>query len=328
MENNEKNNKKAIITLVVGIGVLLVLIFSATFAYFSITSRNNFGTKTITAEAAQVGSVALTSGSNLTLNLTRAQMMKKSSDTSYYASASGVTTTETSPIIATATVTGEGTFRCNYTITITASATNNMYTAFQNSANKSIGQIILTVNGTKIDFYTANLFPSNKITYSGTISGITSSTALANRSLTAQLKFVNKNGVVQDDLQNTDITLTFSATAFSCEAVDPSSDLTNPSKPTYTTTGGYISGNTTSSGVATIISSSDNGTINDFYYSLNCGATWSKLLKTPSKSGTTFTITEPWTYRSGRNDTVFFRTIDSAGNISPMSEPFNIVYDS
>ena len=324
----KKVKKQVVMPTIIAVAALVSLVVGATYAYFSVSGTNSYGTKTITAEAAQVGSVALTSGSNLTLNLTRAQMMKKSSDTSYYASASGVTTTETSPIIATATVTGEGTFRCNYTITITASATNNMYTAFQNSANKSTGQIILTVNGTQIDFYTANLFPSNKITYSGTISGITSSTALADRSLSAQLKFVNKNGVIQDDLQNTDITLTFSATAFSCEAVDPESDITNPSKPTYTTTGGYVSGNTTSSQVSTIISSIDNGTINDFYYSFNCGATWTRHSRVPSVSGTTFTITEPWGYRDGRNDTVFFRTIDAAGNISPMSEPFNIVYGS
>ena len=219
--------KKTLAFTIIAVSTLVVLVVGATYAYFSVTGTNNYGTKTITASAPSVGSVALASGSNLTMALTRAQMMKKSADTTYYASASGATTTATTATIATATVTGAGTFTCNYTINVAVSATNSMYTAFQNMTGKTAGQIVLTITpatGTATgtaqtyDFNSANLFPSNALTISGAFTGITSSTTAANRQITAQLKFVNKKDVVQDALEGTDITFTFTATAFTCTA--------------------------------------------------------------------------------------------------------------
>lgn len=243
MNSNIKNKKKAMVTLMIGALVLLVLIFSATYAYFNVGTSDNFGTTSIKAGAAQVGNVALTSGSNLTLNLTRDQMMQKSSDTSYYASANGTTTTETSPIMATATVTGEGTYSCNYTLTIAKSATNDLYNSFQSWSGKTDNQIVLKIGDQVYDFNTPNMFDSNnRLTYSGTFNGITSSTAVSLRSLTAQLKFVNKNALVQDALQGKDITLTFTASEFNCMVINSDDVYT----VTFDANGGSVSPSTKS----------------------------------------------------------------------------------
>ena len=131
--DNEKNNKKAIITLVVGIGILFVLIFSATFAYFSVSSTNSFGSKTINATAEAIGSVALNgTNANLKLNLSAVNMMKASNDVKYWGTSDGTpSTTQNVVTIGSTQVTGVGTFNCNYTLSVTATGTNNMYTAFQ-----------------------------------------------------------------------------------------------------------------------------------------------------------------------------------------------------
>ena len=210
------DSKKALVPAIIAVFTIMVLAVGATYAYFTVGQTNDFGTKTISASAPAVGSVALSSGSNLTMNLTRDQMMQKSNDVSYYATASGTQTTASSPTMATISVTGSGTFSCDYTFNIAASSTGtSMYTAFQGMTGKSTGQIVLTVTpfgGTAqtFDFNTASLFPA---TVSGTVTGLTSSQS---KTMTAQLKFVNKKTVVQDALENTDITLTFTATAFTC----------------------------------------------------------------------------------------------------------------
>ena len=222
MESNEKNNKKAIITLVVGIGVLLVLIFSATFAYFSVTSRNNFGTKTITGTAEATGSVALNGTStSLRLNLSGTDMMKGEDDITYWATSDGTpSTTQNVVTIGSTQVTGPGYYNCDYTLSVTGTGTNNMYTAFQGMSGKSTEQIVLKIGDTKYDFNTANLFP---ITINGTLNGVTGSSV---KSLTAEFYIVNKETVVQDALAGKDLNITITATNFSCTALeDPNNYL-------------------------------------------------------------------------------------------------------
>ena len=203
--------KKILLPTVIAVVTLIALVVGATYAYFSVATTNNFGTRTVTASAADVGSVALVAGSNLSMSLTAADMMNKGSDTIYYASASGKTTTLTTANIATASVTGAGTFTCNYTLTVDDN-TSSMYDAFQNMSTKSAGQIVLSVNGTAYDFNTSSLFPK---TISGTMAGLTASVS---KNITAQLKVVNKTSIDQSDLAGTSITLTFKVTAFSCTA--------------------------------------------------------------------------------------------------------------
>ncbi len=208
-----ETKKRLIIYLIIVIMTLLLLVIGASYAYFSVTSTNSFGSKTISASAPEVGSVILTSGSNLTMNITASQMMKKDIDISYYASSNGTVNLQTTPVIAKAKVSGDGIYTCDYTLEISKSATNDLYTAFQGWSGKTEGQIVLTVGNNVYDFNTANLFTNNKIVINGTLSGIASGSP---GQITAQLKFVNKKSLDQSALKNKDITLTFSATSFNC----------------------------------------------------------------------------------------------------------------
>jgi len=207
------NTKKVIIPIIISIATLILLTVGATYAYFSVSTNNNFGTKTITTSAESIGNVALSTGSNLILDLSAKDMMNQGSDLAYYASSSGTTTTQTIEKIGTATVTGEGIYNCTYKITMDDNS-NSMYDVFQGMNTKSAGQIILTVNGTEYDFNTTGLF-SKEI--SGTMYGLTSAEA---RDISASLKIVNKTSVDQSALAGSNITITFKATSFECNAVE------------------------------------------------------------------------------------------------------------
>ena len=210
---NKKENKKIIVPTIIAVITLVMLTIGATYAYFTVSATNSFGTKTITATTPAIGSVALTSETNLTMNVTASQMMAGSSDITYYASSNGTTTTETTATIGTAKVTGEGTFSCDYTLTIDDNS-SSLYDAFQSMSTKSEGQIVLTVNGVEYDFNTSNLFPK---TISGTMNGLTSSKS---QDITAQLKLVNKKSINQSALADKTLTLSFNVTNFKCNATE------------------------------------------------------------------------------------------------------------
>jgi len=209
----ENKNKKIVVPTIVAVLTLVILTVGAAYAYFTVSTTNSFGTKTITATTPSVGSVALTSGTNLTMNVTASQMMAGNSDIIYYASENGTTTTETTETIGTATVTGEGTFSCDYTLTIDDNS-NSLYDAFQSMSTKSAGQIVLSVNEVEYDFNTTNLFPK---TISGTMNGLTSSNP---KNITAQLKLVNKINVDQSALAGKTLTLSFNVSNFKCNATE------------------------------------------------------------------------------------------------------------
>ena len=232
----KEKNKKIIILTAIAILVLLTLIIGATYAYFLVGITNNFGTKTITATTPSIGSVALTQGNNLLLDLTAADMMNKNSDTIYYASSSGTTTSSTTENIGVATVTGLGTYNCSYSLKMDDS-TNSLYDKFQSMDTKSIGQIVLTINGVEYDFNTADLFP--KI-ISGTMNGLSSSNI---GYITAQLKVVNKTNVDQSALSGSNLSITFTIESFNCEAIDEIAMgdylLENPTNGLYITNTEY-----------------------------------------------------------------------------------------
>ena len=218
LNNSEvKNDKKALVTMIIGVVALVALVVGATYAYFTVTNDNNFGTKTIIANIPDLGSVALTSGASLTLNMTRALMMEDNIG-AYYATPSGepsASLTETN--IATATVTGAGTFDCDYTITITPSATSaakNLYTVYSGMSGTETGEIVLKVGNTTYDFKTATL--SGPVNLTGKFEDLQ---AGSDQTIKASLKFTNTSSV-QNALKGTDITFTFTASAFSCTAVN------------------------------------------------------------------------------------------------------------
>ena len=212
MEENN-NKRKIVIPMALGIAVLTILVLGATYAYFTVGTSNNFGSKTKTATTPDVGSVTLSSGESLSLNMTSELMMEENVGT-YYATTTGVpSTTLTEVDIATATVTGAGNFNCTYDLTITPSATNSLYTAFTGMTGHDAGQIVLKVGSHTYDFNTTDF--SSSITINETFNNVTSS---ASKSIKASLKFVNSD-YNQDALQGKDITFTFTASNLSCTAV-------------------------------------------------------------------------------------------------------------
>lgn len=228
VKNKEKNVKvQAMLTIIIVTLLLLILVVGASFAYFLVNVTNDGKTSAIDVSAGDIGSVAFSSdGENLYLNLTATEMLNLGNDVSYYASKDGSTTTETKELMGQISVAGEGIFDCKYTLDIKATATSdddNMYKRFQNMSTKSEGQIVLTVttqDGDEIyDFNTANLFTgtnSDTISFKGDANGLEDGSPEA---IYAQLKIVNKTGVVQDGLKGSDIALSFSVSEFSCEIV-------------------------------------------------------------------------------------------------------------
>lgn len=203
------DTKKMIVPTIIAVITLISLTVGATWAYFSVETSAVTQTAKINAELSELGNVALSGGSDISISLTSSDMANKGSDTTYYASDSGKTTTATTATIGTATAEGTGTFSCDYSIKIDDNA-NSMYDAFQTMSTKSTGQIILTVNTTAYDFNTTSLFPK---TITGTLSGITSSTS---KNITAQLKIVNKYNINQSSLAGTSLNLTFTVQKFEC----------------------------------------------------------------------------------------------------------------
>ena len=220
--------KKMILPTVIAVVTLVVLVAGATYAYFAVNVTNNFGTRTITANAAQVGTVVLTQGSDLSLTVSAVDMMNPASEEtqpSYYATVGTttpnyVTTQAAAPVMATASTTSSNTFNCTYTLNAAFSGT--MITALKamTSPEPTTGQLILTLNGTDYDLFSTTS-PINLT--SQTLNGITNGTS---RTITAQLRLVNLYGsngnnvaASQNDLAGTTATVTITVPSFTCTAV-------------------------------------------------------------------------------------------------------------
>ena len=223
---NEVNNNKQRNMFVIGLVALLLLVVGATYAYFAVTTVNNFGTSTINATAGEIGLVTLNgSGANLNMNLTALDMAQGSSDVTYYASPSGKTTTPTTVTIGTASVTPNtdvNYYHCTYTLSVTHTGTNDMYDLYNHKtgnvydySNTSTGQIILTINDTNYDFYSG--WPTNN-----QINGVFNIQGSQTVDITASLRFINKRNVDQSYLADSDISITISLVnnSFSCTAVE------------------------------------------------------------------------------------------------------------
>ena len=215
---NEDNKKKKYL-FIIGLVALLLTVVGATYAYFAVTTVNNFGTSTINAQAGNIGTVTLNGNSaQLNMSLTALDMVQGNSDITYYASSSGKTTTPTEDVIGTASVSptsDTNTYHCTYTLSVTHSGTNDMYTVFSGATNKSSGQIILTINGVDYDFNDG--WPtSNQVSGSFYIKGTQT------KNITAGLRIINDSEINQNYLANTDISISISLVnnSFSCTAVE------------------------------------------------------------------------------------------------------------
>ena len=199
--------KKKMILTIIGIVTLLVLIGSATYAYFTVgTNYEDFMTN-INAKTDGTGSVAIKSGTNLNLNLTLSDMRLLDSDVVYYATEDGTASTEVNNVaVATTEVTGTGTYSCNYTL-------NVAYTGTMKAAIPNEGSVILNVNGTDYDIYSTD-FP---ITISGTLTELRPGLS---QTINGYLKVINLSGIDQTAMAGTIMGLSFTATEFDCTAIE------------------------------------------------------------------------------------------------------------
>lgn len=211
--------KKIVLPTIIAVVFLIVLTVGATYAYFRVQTNNNSSSATINTTTASVGSITITNVSpNISINLTAADMIDSGQDIPYYAQAGNNqagTTVLTTPTVASINVTGEGTYRCEYTLTLSASSIGtNMFTTFRGMTGRSDNQIVLTINTettTTLDFNNNSLsFPK---TISGTYTGLTQNNGA---SITAQLKIVNKTGLNQTALAGTSISISIQPTRFDC----------------------------------------------------------------------------------------------------------------
>ena len=200
-------DKKTLTSTIVAVSTLLILIFGATYSYFTVTSDNRFDTKNLTAEIEDMaGNVILTQENNsLSLEVSRIQMSEENAGTYYYATGSS-----TPANIGKITVDGEGTYTCDYTINVTKSSKtpeSDMSVALSSLSFAARRLTTFEINGT--DYVLGGTYPR---THTGTISDITENTP---KYITANMAIHNSNSD-QNALKGTDITLTFEVTNFEC----------------------------------------------------------------------------------------------------------------
>lgn len=213
-------DKKVIISMSIGIFILLVLVTGATYAYFTVGTSGS-ANSTLTASTSQVGTVSISSGSNLTLNPTLEMMMNKDKSITYYATPDGsVGTTATNYSIATAKVTGPGTYNCDYTINIKGTGTLYQAVLNINNGQKNVALIMAYdgSNETTYSFNTPNLaiFTDNGLNYSGKMTGLTSTVS---KSIKARFWISNYPAADQSSLANKSVVINFKITDFTCVAV-------------------------------------------------------------------------------------------------------------
>ena len=221
---NEVNNKKNKNLFALGLVVLLLAVFGATYAYFAVTTVNNFGTSTINAQAGGIGTVTL-DGNNAQLNLSVSALdMAQSNAKAYYASASGKTATPTEEVIGTASVTPStdtNYYHCTYTLTVSQSyaGTKNLYNIFKGTEQvnsttytSSANELVLIVNGEEYDLHT-NTLPKD-------IDGEFYVKVGSPATITAGLKFNNFNDKQQQLLggSGVNISIVVKNGTFECEA--------------------------------------------------------------------------------------------------------------
>ena len=212
MEDNYKKKKAKII--LVAILSLLVLVLGSAYAYFQVSTVNNFGTKNIYADTGGVGTVVIEGiDASLTMNLTASELMydytqQTPAPVIYYAGTNGTTTTPTEVVVGTARVnpnTDTNYYHCTYDISVTHTGTNDMYDKFNSKTNnvydytnRSEGQIALLINGVEYDWGSEDGMPAlihAELNMFGT----------ETKNITAGLKFVSSDQIDQSYITGTDI---------------------------------------------------------------------------------------------------------------------------
>ena len=211
----DKSNKKMLFYTILIIGLLIVLVTGATYAYFNVPFTRATGTVKAIVEGPPDGSVVITSGEVLSLNMERAGMMQQNADRTFYATTTGngkpVEEQSEKPVVATAKAIGNYTFNCDYKLHVQMEG--NMYEAFQTLEDKSEGQIVLTVDNHNYDFANSTELKDG-FDVTGQITNLSSSKP---QTINAQFKIVNKSNIDQTGLKNTNVKFNFSIVEFTCK---------------------------------------------------------------------------------------------------------------
>ena len=157
MEEN-KNNKKAIISIVIGVIVLVTLVIGATFSYYLVTGSNTTTTTAGRVTMEKAGTVSLTQGvANIYLDVTAAQMAQTNQGTDYYGMATETTaaTTAQNHVLATIQATGGETdtvYQCTmgYSMSVSqiSGSSNTAYAALESEdADLTISIVPATNSG-------------------------------------------------------------------------------------------------------------------------------------------------------------------------------------
>ena len=232
MEDNNKKKKAKII--LVAIVSLLVLVLGSAYAYFQVSTVNNFGTKNIYADTGDYGSVVIEGiDASLTMNLTASELMydytqQTPAPVIYYAGTSGATTTPTEVTVGVARVnpnTDTNYYHCTYDISVTHTGTNDMYDKFNSKTNnvydytnRSEGQIALLINGVEYDWGSEDGMPS-------LIHADLYMRGTETKNITAGLKFVSSDQIDQSYITGTDIDIEVNLVpnTLRCTVLEPAS---------------------------------------------------------------------------------------------------------
>ena len=193
-------NKKLAGSVLAAVITLVTLVIGATYAYFTVATTNSFGTRTATATTESVGSVILKTGTNLSLTVTRVQMLQSNAGETYYA----VGSTTNAGVLGTAEVLGEGNYSCTYTLNVALSGT-------MLDSVTSKGSTILYINDTAYDIY--DYKTSKSITIDGSLIGISE---LISRNITGNIAIINKNSSQNSELAGKTVTASITASNFKC----------------------------------------------------------------------------------------------------------------
>ncbi len=221
MNNNDRigDARKALIPAFVAVVVLIGLVVSATWAYFTVGISGSATKTTASASTPEVPLVTLSgNGVSLSMNLSAADMAGSSSTTkTYYASESGrVDTQSTPPTIGTLSLSNDtkNTYTCSYTITAKALTKKSLIEAYSEKSTNT-GELILKLNNQTFDLATAD--NNSKIT---SASGLTANGTIDVKpngptNLTAQFSLTN-NTKDQSYIADKEATIDITAVITNC----------------------------------------------------------------------------------------------------------------
>jgi len=211
----EKNNKKVIVPIIIGVALLIALIIGATYAYFQATN-NASGTTNLDATTEAIGAVIVNNPTeNLYLKLSAYDMQESKKGTSYYAtddSSKGYETELKNYTISEYSINGgedDTVYNCTYKLNITKSS----------DIRSGDMRLKLNLNGATING--SNTLDVDLASANNTYTVTFSATGKASETLvTGDIIFNNTNSV-QDHLIGKTLSTTITNSDLNCDVAEP-----------------------------------------------------------------------------------------------------------